>query len=67
MTKKKYTIEFIKQNMICLKLYCDYKEIKVTDVLNDLLHTFLVEKKDEIKLLMDKQMKIVELRKGWKQ
>lgn len=60
---KKFTTEYPVRDMKCLKLYCDHKEISKGAKLNNLLHKFLADHKEEIKELMDKQRMIVDSRK----
>lgn len=61
---RKYTTEYLVKDMKCLKLYCEHKEIRKGDVLNQILNKFLANNKEEIKSLMDHQRKIVDSRKG---
>lgn len=60
---KKYTHEYPIEDMACFKLYCDYKNLKVGEVMRKILNNFLVDKAPEINVLMENQKKIVLSRK----
>lgn len=60
---RKYTSEYPVVDMKCLKLYCEYKGVKVGEIKRQILNNFLADKAPEIKLLMDQQKKVVESRK----